>query len=161
MRAWRLEVWWTVPRPLAPDRLEQLVTEADTVAGWVLARHPLGLSIAARVRTARPHDALGWFAGRADGWLRQRVGGTRILAMRACTEEIVAAELAHPDVPPLASAADVAQLLGVPRRRVQHLYSNDPLFPAPVARVATGPLWTVSAIRGYRRARPAEDADGS
>jgi hypothetical protein len=158
-QGWRLEVWWSLPRPLGPDRLAQLITEADVAAGWMVARSPIGLSIAVRARSARPDEALGRFADRAGGWLRRRVDGARILAMRACTEEVVTAELAHPDVPPLASAADVAQLLGVPRQRVQHLHSTDPRFPAPIARVATGPLWTVAAIRGYRRARAAEDAD--
>lgn len=159
VRGWRLELWWAVPRPPGPARLAQLIAEADAAAGWVLARSPIGLTVVSRVRSGRPDDELARFAERVGGWLHGRVEGARILSLRACADEVVAAELAHPDVPPLASAADVAQFLGLTRQRVQHLHGTDPRFPAPVARVATGPLWTVAAIRGYRRGRAAGDGE--
>jgi hypothetical protein len=66
--------------------------------------------------------------------------------IRFMTLDAYEAEALRPDVPQLASAADAAVALGVSRQRVHQLASSNPDFPQPVARVATGPLWTRSAI---------------
>lgn len=151
-RRWRLELLWSVPRPVTDLRLEALATDATGV-GWCVARTPAGLSITAWVVTDRPEAELGRFAEVAPAWLRRAVPSFELVSLRACTAAEVAAELRRPVVPPLASVPDAAQILGVPREHVQQLRAQDPAFPAPVTRVSTGPLWTVEALRAYRRER--------
>ncbi|MFN2496739.1 MAG: hypothetical protein ABR608_12650 [Pseudonocardiaceae bacterium] len=65
------------------------------------------------------------------------------------TPEQFETEALRPDFPELASAADAADILGVSRQRVHQLAASNTRFPAPVARVATGPLWTVPAIEHF------------
>lgn len=76
-----------------------------------------------------------------------------VVDLRIVTPERLEAETLRPDFPPLASAADAAEILGVSRQRVHQLAASNTRFPAPVARVATGPLWTVPAIEHFARIR--------
>lgn len=75
----------------------------------------------------------------------------QVIDLRVCTPEQFDTEALRPDLPPLASAADVAEILGVSRQRVHQLAASNTRFPAPVARVGTGPLWTVPAIEHFAR----------
>lgn len=67
---------------------------------------------------------------------------------RACDPVIYEAEAFG--TPQLASAADVATILGVTRQRVHQLATEHPRFPAAYARLATGPIWTVPTIEHFR-----------
>lgn len=51
-----------------------------------------------------------------------------------------------PNVPPLVAAAEIAQLLGVSRQRVQQLPNDYADFPAPVADLQVGRIWLLSAV---------------
>jgi hypothetical protein len=73
----------------------------------------------------------------------------QLVDLRVTTPERFEAEALRPDFPPLASAADAAEILGVSRQRVHQLAASNTRFPAPVARVGTGPLWTVPAIEHF------------
>ncbi|MGH3843044.1 MAG: hypothetical protein ACRDS0_16595 [Pseudonocardiaceae bacterium] len=75
----------------------------------------------------------------------------QVIDFRVCTPEQFETEALRPDFPPLASAADAAEILGVSRQRVHQLAASNTRFPAPVARVGTGPLWTVPAIEHFAR----------
>jgi hypothetical protein len=75
----------------------------------------------------------------------------QVVDLRVCTPEQFETEALRPDFPPLASAADAAEILGVSRQRVHQLAASNTRFPAPVARVGTGPLWTVPAIEHFAR----------
>ncbi|MGH4023288.1 MAG: hypothetical protein ACRDRV_01745 [Pseudonocardiaceae bacterium] len=66
-----------------------------------------------------------------------------IVDLRVTTPEQFEAETLRPDFPPLASAADAAEILGVSRQRVHQLAASNTLFPAPVA--------TVPAIEHFDR----------
>jgi hypothetical protein len=69
--------------------------------------------------------------------------------VRFVTPEIYEAEALEPSIPDLASATDAAEILGVSRQRVHQLAASNSMFPRPVARVATGPLWTRNAIEWF------------
>ncbi|MGH3913598.1 MAG: hypothetical protein ACRDTC_09325 [Pseudonocardiaceae bacterium] len=84
---------------------------------------------------------------------RLSVDPLTVVDLRVTTPERFEAETLRPDFPPLASAADAAEILGVSRQRVHQLAASHTRFPAPVARVATGPLWTVPAIEHFARVR--------
>jgi len=75
----------------------------------------------------------------------------QVVDLRVTRPEWFEAAARRPDFPPLASAADAAEILGVSRQRVHQLAASNTRFPAPVARVATGPLWTVPAIEHFNR----------
>lgn len=72
-----------------------------------------------------------------------------VVDLRVTTPEQFEAEALRPDFPELASAADAAEILGVSRQRVHQLAASNTHFPAPIGRVATGPLWTVPAIEHF------------
>jgi hypothetical protein len=73
----------------------------------------------------------------------------QLVDLRVTTPEQFEAEALRPDFPPLASAADAAEILGVSRQRVHQLAASNTRFPAPVARVGTGSLWAVPAIEHF------------
>jgi hypothetical protein len=73
----------------------------------------------------------------------------QLVDLRVTTPERFEAEALRPDFPPLASAADAAEILGVSRQRVHQLAASNTRFPAPIVRVGTGPLWAVPAIEHF------------
>ncbi len=90
----------------------------------------------------------------AAQFIRTRLGKAaagQVTDLRVCTPEQIETEALRPDFPPLASAADAAEILGVSRQRIHQLAASNTRFPAPVARVGTGPLWTVPAIEHFAR----------
>ncbi|MGH3941819.1 MAG: hypothetical protein ACRDTG_24960 [Pseudonocardiaceae bacterium] len=72
-----------------------------------------------------------------------------VVDLRVTTPDQYEAETLRPDFPELVSAADAAEILGVSRQRIHQLAASNTHFPAPIARVATGPLWTVPAIEHF------------
>jgi hypothetical protein len=77
--------------------------------------------------------------------------GTRIVQVDVKTPELAELEALRPDTPELLAASDVADLLGVTRQRVHQLHSDRPDFPAPYARLGSGPIWTRPAIEAFER----------
>lgn len=73
-----------------------------------------------------------------------------VVDVRATTPEQLEVEAFTPDTPELVSAADVAEILGVTRQRVHQLATAHSDFPAPYARLATGPIWTLPTIEHFR-----------
>jgi hypothetical protein len=51
-------------------------------------------------------------------------------------------------IPPLAGLAEVADLAGVSRTRAGQL-AGHPDFPAPIARLAMGPVWRESDVKKF------------
>jgi hypothetical protein len=148
---WRLEVLWLAPRPVPDGRFDRLTAELRARRGWSATRTSDGLlSVTEYVATDRPEHVLARLADDAGSWLRRHIPNLRLHAMWATHADGPAPGLTRSDVPPLASAADAAQILRVPRERVQQ-WVTERVFPAPVARVATGPLWTVDAVQAFRR----------
>jgi predicted DNA-binding transcriptional regulator AlpA len=65
--------------------------------------------------------------------------------------ELAELDAFRPDTRELLAASDVAELLGVSRQRVHQLYSDRADFPAPYARLGSGPIWTRPAIDAFHR----------
>lgn len=71
------------------------------------------------------------------------------------TTDRFAADLKHPAPIDLVSLGEAADLLGVSRARVDQLCKARADFPAPLARVGSGPVWTRASIESYKeRAQP-------
>jgi hypothetical protein len=58
------------------------------------------------------------------------------------------AEQENPRPQDLVGATEAAQLLGVSRQRVGQL-AERPDFPAPIARVSAGPIWTRASVHAF------------
>jgi predicted DNA-binding transcriptional regulator AlpA len=58
------------------------------------------------------------------------------------------AEQENPTPQDLVGATEAAQLLGVSRQRVGQL-AQRPDFPAPVARISAGPVWTRASVDAF------------
>lgn len=72
---------------------------------------------------------------------------TRILVLP--TDEFIA-ESEHPGALELSGVAEIAELLGVSRQRVVQLIARDG-FPAPIAELASGPVFTTPSIRAFKK----------
>jgi prophage regulatory protein len=48
-------------------------------------------------------------------------------------------------------AAEIAELLGVSRQRVDAIVRSDPEFPAPVAQLAAGRIWLKADVEYWAR----------
>jgi hypothetical protein len=77
--------------------------------------------------------------------------GIRIVQVDVKTPELAELDALRPDTPELLAASDVAELLGVSRQRVHQLHSDRADFPAPYARLGSGPIWTRPAIEAFDR----------
>jgi prophage regulatory protein len=56
-------------------------------------------------------------------------------------------------VPELLGVAEIADLLGVSRQRVNQLVKSDPSFPKPLAELTAGRIWAKSDIERWLDAR--------
>jgi hypothetical protein len=143
----------TVATP-APLQEQHLVTLDEVAERWdaTIANRAdgPGFTLTIRLDATDPIAA----ARTAAQFIRTHLGMAatgQVVDLRVCTPEHFETEALRPDFPPLASAADVAEILGVSRQRVHQLAASNTRFPAPVARVGTGPLWTVPAIEHFAR----------
>lgn len=55
----------------------------------------------------------------------------------------------EPTLPEVASAPEVAGILGVTRQRVHQLLASKSDFPEPLFRLGSGPVWSADAIRSF------------
>ncbi len=63
----------------------------------------------------------------------------------------------------LVGVAEIADLLGISRQRVNRLVQTDPSFPAPEAELSAGRIWTRESIVEWAKATgrlPDAEADG-
>lgn len=89
-----------------------------------------------------------------------------IVRVEALTEAELDRELAKPAFPELVGVTEIAALLGVTRQRASEV-QNRAGFPSPVARLKSGPVWTLASISRFvetwerRAGRPAAPKAGS
>lgn len=149
---WVVEAAFTTPDFLTEDylvRLDELADERD----WQvtpLGRRP-GVLVSAYLDTDDPVGQLTELIRDVQGWLDHHGVQTTFAGGRVLTEDQLQAEAWAPSIPELAGAADVAELLEVSRQRVHQLAGEHPQFPAPIARIAAGPIWAVPAIEHFAK----------
>lgn len=151
MTEWTVQITIATPAVLDAEVLDALADVADKEPASVAARADgPGYTVTVDVEA---EDLLA--AGRTGVRFALDTVGTElhgtVVELWATTPERYEAEALRPDFPPLASAADAAGILGVSRQRVHQLARSNSRFPKPVARVGSGPLWTVSAIEHFAR----------
>lgn len=165
MTDWTALVTVATPSALDEHTLDALDDAAEARGATVTNRHGgPGYTVAMRVDSTDPVAA----AEQSARFAREEIGadlsGT-IVELRVLPVEQYEQEAMRADFPPLASATDAAEILGVSRQRVHQLHASNTRFPAPVTRVGNGPLWTVSAIEHFdqiwdrRPGRPRSDEE--
>lgn len=146
---WRLEARVRMLDPLDDARMDEVMTAAEA-EDMDVSRDPLGIAVVSYV-VADPAAALGQWWTAIEAWLRNNQVRGDVVSARVCTEEVHESEAREPDTPDLLAAPDVAALLGVSRQRVHQLQSDRADFPAPYARLGSGPIWTRPAIESFGR----------
>lgn len=81
----------------------------------------------------------------------EQLGDPPLLGVESLREDEYARRADAPTLPVLLGASEVAALLGVTRQRVHQLATEHPQFPAPLVRVAMGPLWDERAVEAFAR----------
>jgi hypothetical protein len=147
---WRATVAWPRPESLNSEALDRLVRGLPGfgIAGagdrlmhaeMTVEAPTLRAATEAALRAARAahQDALG------------RPGEPRQL--RVLTVADFDDELARPAAAELVGLAEVAEELGVSRQRAGQLVDENPDFPGPVARLASGPVFTRASVLAFGR----------
>lgn len=60
-------------------------------------------------------------------------------------------ELLQPSTAAIVGSAEAAEMLGVKRQRVHELAKSHPEFPAPIARLSTGPIYSAKSIDEFNK----------
>ncbi len=61
----------------------------------------------------------------------------------------------------LVGVAEVAQMLGISRQRVNQMVTSAPDFPGPEAQLSAGRIWRVSLVKAWMDAHPDRSKRGS
>jgi hypothetical protein len=62
---------------------------------------------------------------------------------------LIRTENANKEIPPLVGLAEAAEMLGWDKRKVS-TYVSRGTFPAPLRKLASGPIWTYKQIEDYK-----------
>jgi hypothetical protein len=155
--------WWSVTieaegedRDLVTaDAMEDLLPILDDYSPVVIApsedsgatpvRYGVDLSVNA--------DEAGYAAAMALGFFQEAVAKVDlpawpIVKLVVITEAELDASLSQSNFPVLVGVSELADLIGVSRQRASEL-AHSGSFPAPVATLASGPVWIEPAILRY------------
>jgi hypothetical protein len=150
-------MWWSVYIEVADDdtedpvSVEQLEKLADLLeprsasVGGGGGQYSARLSVEADRDRAAADQALMEFAKARE---KARLPKWPVVHLDLMTEERLDAELAEPPFPEVVGVAEAAKLLGVSKQRVLQLTERDD-FPAPMVRLAAGPVWLAASIRAF------------
>jgi len=151
MTDWYVEIAARSGRTLSPAETEQ----AEDLVG-VLAAHGAAVAIGGKdVRISLTVTAPRSEAGHAKAvrlvekaLAEAGLSHLRIAAALVRSEGEMDEDLARPTLPKLMGVAEVARRLGVSRQRVSELARRKG-FPAPVAKLAAGPVWLESSVARF------------
>lgn len=144
----------TFPGKLTPQELDKLEDQHDATAANTPAGHTLTFyADAPNPLAALSSDPVAALLPKAD-------------AVEILTETAYAKRANAPTLPELVGANEAAAIVEVTRQRIHQLATTHPDFPAPVYRLAMGPVWVESAVRAFakgydrrpgRRANPVDE----
>lgn len=152
---WTVNLTITTNDPLTIEQLEA-VAELTGAADGTPGDRTLGTTI-----TVDAPD-MPAAAATALEWVRDLAPGDPV-ALEVLTVDEADRRLTEPAFPELGGVSEVARLLGVSRQRASKLQGHRD-FPAPVARLTTGPVWRMADLTRFaaewerRPGRPAKAA---
>jgi hypothetical protein len=150
-------MWWSAyieaasdkaENPVEVEQLEQLADLLEPFSASVGGggdHYSARLSVDAEMERLAAEQALTNFATARD-----KVGlpPWPVVHLDMMTEDRLDAELARPPFPDVVGVAEAAKLLGVSKQRLLQLTERDD-FPAPMVRLAAGPVWLAASIRAF------------
>jgi hypothetical protein len=140
MTFWAVTIDLRVARALDDDELGDLVDLLDEY-GAAVAASDRGLSVTLTVDADTAHAAHAAAEEvLSDGLAKLGPAVAGLDAVEVMTVEEQDRRLAEPAIPQLAGVTEVAEMLGVTRQRASALTTH-PAAPAPVARLASGPVY--------------------
>ena len=135
----------------AGDRLMDLLVQHHGTCGADQRSWNATFSVEAadaRQACVRGADLITELAAKAE------LPGWPLVRLEAVHDDVLDEELAHPNIPALASGPEVAEILGVARQRVHQLAATHPDFPKPLYELAAGKLWDRAAIERFAQEWP-------
>jgi hypothetical protein len=165
---WRVDVLWRIDGERWDNpTVERLAEAAEDECDWLVSRWEDGAGLGADgiyvtgyVPAQTAPEAGQALYDAVEAWMSMQPFGGYAAGVEALATDVAERRAEKPTVPELVSASDAAAILEVSRQRVNELARTHSRFPPPLARVATGPLWTREAIehfagiRGRRPGRP-------
>lgn len=148
---WVAEIVMATDEQLTETTLVALADDAEQRNAFVAARglDGPGFSLSGELDAADPVDAATYIRDLALGLVADNTIHATITEVIVTTPELAELHAARPDTPELLSSPDVAEVLGVSRQRVHQLAADHPQFPAPYARLGSGPIWTRPVIEQF------------
>lgn len=148
---WRYELRIQLDEQMSAADLDQLMAVAAR-SDWDVTRDPIGIALVTYGPSEQPAEVLRGLWADAAIWLTAQGRTGYVAAGHVMTEGLAEEEALRPDTPELLSTPDVAEVLGVSRQRVHQLHTERGDFPAPYARLGSGPIWARPAIEAFDRA---------
>lgn len=147
---WRFELRIQLSEQLSDAELDQLMAVTSR-SDWDVTRDPIGIALVTYGPSEQPGETLRLLWAEATSWLEAQGRTGYVAAGQVMTEALAEEQALRPDTPELLSTPDVAELLGVSRQRVHQLHTERSDFPAPYARLGSGPIWARPAIEAFDR----------
>jgi hypothetical protein len=145
---WAVTLEAALPGPLPADATDDLCGFLESNGGAVsLDDHSIEATLT--VSAEDPFEAA-WEARHVleKGLIHVGVPPTGWLSVEVLTTDEQDRRIVEPTIPELVGVAEVAQLLDVSKQRVSEL-THSAGFPAPVVRLASGPVWARSTLERF------------
>ncbi|MCW6008515.1 hypothetical protein K1W54_28820 [Micromonospora sp. CPCC 205371] len=159
-REWRALVTWRHPAPheVDDDRLNVIV---QALPGFAIVQRTLDRLRAEMTVQAPTIRQAAEAAARAARAAHAHALGEQgeLVSLRVLTLEEHDYEISRPGAMDLVGLKEAAELLGISHQRVDQLWRTNPEFPAPVAQLSAGAIFTRASIlaaqeRGWKRRPP-------
>lgn len=153
VKGWSLRLEAEPASPVTEQQIETLLEElADHAASVSYA--PRAIAVRMFVEGTAPEEAIRvGLRVFSRSLKRAGIDASSIVDVEAQAWHDLARAIDEPNIPELVSVSEVARILEVSRQRVSEL-ARSPEFPAPVARLAVGPIWKKSAILRFLKRWP-------
>lgn len=168
--------WWNVTFHAAPTRddeegvvtleaIEALLDGINATASF----EPGRFTVSMWAEGEKPGIAVGDAYERwSEACVEAGLPPWQAVRIEIATEQELIGEVERPNAPELLGVAELAELLGVSKQRASEL-ARSSTFPAPVAELASGPVWLAPSVSRYvaewqrrpgRRSNHAAEASG-
>ena len=148
---WTVQLSYGAGR-LPPSQRQELADMLGAIATYDADRRRLTLTVevvdATTVRQAA--DTAVRRCAEAVATVAAGAMSTRPTQLRVLPTQDHIAEVDHPGPVEQMGVTEIAALLGVSRQRVNQLITGE-AFPAPVSRLAAGPVFTTASIRAFKQ----------
>lgn len=148
---------WTALVEATADRLDDDTQETITIktGGAVLHDAATGrLRVTMPVQAASLDAAAEYALNRVRAACRTAGVRARLVEIRVLASEEYSREVEHPAPTDIVGYVEIGEILNVSRQRARELGETNPDFPAPIARLAVGPVFTRQSVEAFEARWP-------